>query len=180
MEQRQTEVLLDKPIAAGFSVLELSKARMYAFHYETLLRKWPTARLLYTDTDSLVYHVHTDDVIADMQSDAAFHGLLDCSTLPADHPLHNTQNAKRLGTWHEETGFGMSDFVALRSKMYAHRTMAAQEVQEVKKAGGIARESIKSELRVEHYLRCLRSGEEGERLWMMRLQRCDHVLREVE
>ena len=47
IEQRQIEVKLDKPIAAGFSILELSKARMYAFHYETVLRKWPTARLLY-------------------------------------------------------------------------------------------------------------------------------------
>lgn len=56
MKQRLAEVLVDEPIAAGFSVLELSNARMYVLHYETVLREWPTAPLLYTD--SLVYQVY--------------------------------------------------------------------------------------------------------------------------
>ena len=176
MEQRKTEVLLDKPIAAGFSVLELSKARMYAFHYETVLRKRPTARLLYCDTDGLIYEVQTDDVVDDIKSDPALHGMLDCSTLPIDNPLHNTHNVKRLGTWHEDAEFSMTEFVALRSKVYAYRTLGADEV---KKAGGIATEVTESKLKVEHYLQCLRSGQEGERVQSVRLQSRDHVLREV-
>lgn len=47
--------------------------------------------------------------------------------------------------------------MALRSKMYAYRTLAEQEVQ---KAGGIPRRATESELRMEHYL-CYLAGAIG-------------------
>ena len=51
---------LDKLIYAGFSILDLSKLLMYQFHYKYIKKYY--ANLLFTDTDSLVYVIETNDV----------------------------------------------------------------------------------------------------------------------
>ena len=70
----------------------------------------------------------------------------------------------------------MTEFVALRSKVYAFRN----KDEEVTKAGGVPEEARKNQLSVEKYLECLRSGQVGEQLRSMQLQSRDHVLRDVE
>ena len=48
------------------AVLDISKTLMYDFHYNTIKHKYQDkAQLLFTDTDSLCYHIKTDDLNSD-------------------------------------------------------------------------------------------------------------------
>ena len=50
-------------------VLELSKILMYEFHYDYIKNKHGNnSRLLFTDTDSLMYEIKTGDVYEDFSS----------------------------------------------------------------------------------------------------------------
>ena len=57
----KTVLTLNKPIYLGFCILELSKLLMYKFHYDYVLKTFDP-RLLFTDTDSLVYEIKGDNV----------------------------------------------------------------------------------------------------------------------
>jgi hypothetical protein len=61
-------VKLDKPIYAGFTILDLSKLHMYDFHYNIMKPKYgDNIQLLMTNTDSFVYQIKTDDFYEDMK-----------------------------------------------------------------------------------------------------------------
>ena len=55
---------LNKPIYVRFSTHDLSKLLMYELHYKYIKIKY-NAKLLFTDTESLVYEINTDDVYED-------------------------------------------------------------------------------------------------------------------
>ena len=71
-------LILDKPIYVGFRILDLSKLLMYEFHYKYIKSKFD-AKLLFTDTDSLVYEIKTENVYEDFYGDK---NLFDFSDSP--------------------------------------------------------------------------------------------------
>ena len=46
-------------------ILELSKVLMYEFHYDYIKNKHDNSRLLFTDTDNLMYEIKNEDVYED-------------------------------------------------------------------------------------------------------------------
>ena len=63
----KTSLRLNKPIYVGFSVLDLSKHLMYDWYYNNLKKTYgENCTLLYTDTDSLLVDIKTNDVYKDM------------------------------------------------------------------------------------------------------------------
>ena len=62
------DLTTDKPIYVGFSTLDLSKLLTYELHYKYIKRKY-NAKLLFADTDGLVYEIETKDVYEDFYED---------------------------------------------------------------------------------------------------------------
>ena len=48
----KTKLTFNRPIYTGFAILDISKTILYDFHFDYVRRKYPDARLLFTDTDS--------------------------------------------------------------------------------------------------------------------------------
>ena len=67
---RKSEVALQKPAYIGMCILELSKVVMYEFYYDYIKNKYGgNSRLLFPDTDSLMYEIKTEDVYEDFDND---------------------------------------------------------------------------------------------------------------
>ena len=54
-------LIINKPNYVGFTVLDLSKWKMYDFHYNFIKKNFD-AELLFTDTDSFTYEIKTENV----------------------------------------------------------------------------------------------------------------------
>ena len=61
---------MNKPIYLGLSILEISKILMYEFRYDYMKPKYgDNVKLCYTDTDSFIMHIKTEDFYIDIASD---------------------------------------------------------------------------------------------------------------
>ena len=147
-------VTLDKPICVGFAILELSKVLMYDFHYNVIKNKYgKNAQLLMTDTDSLVYHISTDDLYDDLNN-PELSDFFDFSDYNKSHFLYNDKNKKVIGKFKDESnGHIIDEFVGLRSKMYAYQINGKDK----KKAKGIKKGCVVSDITFNHYKKCLES-----------------------
>ena len=68
-------------------ILDLSKVLMYKFHYDYIKNKYSNnSRLLFTDTNSLMYEMKTEDVYKDFSDDKE---IVDFSTCSANSKCHD-------------------------------------------------------------------------------------------
>ena len=144
-EMAKTKVMYNRPMIVGMCILDLSKTLMYDFHYNTMMKKYEEkCKLLFTDTDSLCYHIKTDDVYEDMKTDKQ---MFDFSDYPTSHALFNEENKKVIGKFKDEAnGKPIIEFCGLRSKMYSFLTESKVKCT----AKGIQRNKIKT-LTMEKY-----------------------------
>ena len=148
VERIVSTINLNRPMHTGFCVLELSKTLMYRWHYHYVKAMYPgeKSKLLFTNTDSLVYQIKTSDLYTDMQQSSH---LFDFSGYDHSHKCYSPVNKKVIGKMKDElNGSIMSEFIGLRSKMYSIKD---GNQQEMKKAKGVRKNVIKNEIKHNDY-----------------------------
>lgn len=143
----KTDIKMNKPIAVGFSILDVSKLHMYKYHYEHILKKYDyrDVKLLFTDTDSFCYLINTNDIYDDMIQDKS---LYDLSNYNSQHKCYDKTNGKVLGKFKDETaGEPIVEFVGLKPKMYSFKT----ETEEKKVCKGTKKSVVKKFINYDLY-----------------------------
>ena len=163
IEMRKLEVKFDKPIYVGMCIVDISKVCLYEFHHDYMSPMYrDKCKIMYTDTDSLIYHIECDDVYKNMKHDIA---RFDMSDYPADNvygmPLANKKVPSLMKD--ENNGAIMAKFVGLRAKMYAVRVDGKKDT---KKAKGVKNNVVARTITFD-YTRCL-----NEEIEMTRRQSC--------
>ena len=169
------KVHLDKPIAVGFCILELSKLTMYKFFYEYLKPTYgDRCKLLFTDTDSLCCEIETTDLYHDMGKNL---DLFDTSNFEPDHPLYSMQNHRVLGKMKSETGsLPPSEFVGLRAKMYSLSCGSKSQ----KKAKGIKKRYVKNRVQHESFAKVLKNTKKVTKAKFRQFKSTNHVVNTVQ
>ena len=151
IEKIKSVVRLNKPIYVGMAILDLSKLHMYRFYYDVLKDKYnDKIKLAYTDTDSFVVHVETDDLYKDLKE---INTHMDFSDYPKEHTNYDKTNKKVLGKFKDEVnGKIITEFIGLKPKMYAFKV---QDDKEQKKAKGVPKHIVKKEMNFNMYKKTL-------------------------
>jgi ubiquitin len=146
VELQRVKVNLNKPMYVGMCILDLSKHLMYDFYHNHLKSMYgEKLQLQMTDTDSFLFYCETENIFDDMK---AHSHLYDTSDFPKNHPLQSDINKKVLGKMKSETNEKcISEFVGLRSKMYAYSCDNRDE----KRAKGISKVTVNKDLRLDSY-----------------------------
>ena len=104
---------------------------MYEFHYKYIKSQFD-AKLLFTDTDSLVYEIKAENAYEDFYQNK---NLFDFCEYPLDPKLFGSVNKKVAGKMKDAyKGKIISKFVELKSKMYS---LISVDNEELTKAKGV-------------------------------------------
>ena len=159
VHMKKTSLTMNKPVYLGMSILDLSKTLMFDFHYKYIKPKYGNkAKLLFTDTDSFLYEIQTEDFYKDISRDVK--DRFDTSNYPKNHPsiIVTGINKKVLGMFKDEAaGKNIKEFVGLRAKLYSFKT---EEGKENKKCKGIKKGVVEKSITHEDYKTCLTTGKE--------------------
>ena len=159
VHMKKTSLTMNKPVYLGMSILDLSKIVMFDFHYQYIKPKYgKQAKLLFTDTDSFLYEIQTEDFYKDISGDVK--DRFDTSDYPEGHPsgIPTGVNKKVLGMFKDEAaGKIIKEFVGLRAKLYSYKM---DEGKENKRCKGIKKAVVEKSIRHEDYKTCLETGKE--------------------
>lgn len=174
-------VKLDKPTYVGFSILELSKVRMYEFFYTVIKPKYgDKVKIMMMDTDSFLLYIETEDIYRDILN---MKEHFDLSNIPHDSMILPeeikslprkeivsllNENKKVLGKFKIVTGdFPLYRVCGLNSKCYTYEYLKLlkpennllDHLQCSKLDKGIKKNVIDKKIEFEDYMNTLSTGE---------------------
>ena len=155
---------LKKPLAVGFSILELSKLFMYQSYYDVFQKNFGenNISLCFSDTDSFLFQIKGKNL--ELEKRKLKH-IFDFSKYPKSHPLFDESKANQLFYFKDELKgkAAITHFIGLRPKCY---TMKIVELnckktnlyKEKKVCKGLKKSSIATQLSYADYKNCLKNA----------------------
>ena len=152
-------LLLNKPLAVGFAILELSKLFMYKSYYDVFVPHFGSKNisLCFSDTDSFLFQVNTANLLRDMEQ---MKHHFDFSKYPKNHKLYDPSKANHLFYFKDELcgKSAITHFIGLRPKCYSMQIQDLNDKNQTKikkVCKGIKRTAIKNQLSFSDYEKCL-------------------------
>lgn len=158
IEMNKSHILMNRPIAVGMCILDISKVLMYKFLYGYLKPKYgQNVQLVYTDTDSFILEIKTHDVYADIRNEPDINEF-DTWAYPEGNDFGiKRHNNKVVGKFKDELeGEIATEVVGLRSKCYALRTLGG--IDKMKKAKGVKKNVLEKKVSFDDYYKCIREN----------------------
>jgi hypothetical protein len=149
------KIKLNKAIFLGQTILEDSKVLMYDFHYNFMLKKIERKNidLLFTDTDSLCYHIKTQNIFDIIKENST---KFDLSSYPKEHEMYDGINSKKLEKFKNESVEMITEFVGLRAKLYTYKV--ENDNNNHNRCKGVKTSVVENEIKIENYRNTLYSG----------------------
>ena len=103
IEMIKIQILMNKPVYLGLSILDLSKTVMYQFSYDYVKPKYvESVKLCYMDAGIFIPHVKTDDICKDIAENVETR--FDTSNFKIDRLLPKGKNEIIIGLMKNELG----------------------------------------------------------------------------
>ena len=117
ISKNKVTLRLNKSAYIRMCTLELSKVLMYELYFGYIKNKYGNNwRLLFTDTDSLMYEIKTEDIYEDFSNKKEMFDFSDYST---NSKYYDNSNKLVIGKIKDEAaGVAIEEFVRLKPKMY--------------------------------------------------------------
>ena len=132
-EIRKSKVYLtlNNPAYIRMCILELDKVLIYEFHYDYIKNKYgDNSTLLFTDTESLMYEIKTEDIFEDFSNNKE---MFDFSNYSVKSKFYDGSNKWVIGKMKDETaGIAIKEFVGLKPNRYSYLVNDHSEHKKVK------------------------------------------------
>jgi len=155
IKMRKLEVKFNKPIYESMCIINISKTCLYEFHHDYTLPMYrDKCKVMYTNTNNLIYLIECDNVYDIMKCNVS---RFDTSDYAIDNvygiPLINK---KVPGLMKDENNSAMTEFVGLRAKMYALRVDGKKDTKkDVKDVKDVKNNVVVRSIIFDDYTRCL-------------------------
>ncbi|CAH1099678.1 unnamed protein product [Psylliodes chrysocephalus] len=149
----------DKPLYIGFSVLDISKTILYEFFYGYIKQKYgDSAKLCYTDTDSLILEVFTKNFYEDLKQNI---NHFDTSNYSKDNEYEIPITKSVVGKMKDEFGgTPIAEFYGTCAKVYCiNLGKPFKKMTQIKKAKGVSANIVKNQLHLNDYVRIVQNDD---------------------
>ena len=147
IHMNRTNVILDKPIYVGCSILDISKLHMLKFHYGVISKHFKDKYdLIYSDTDSLIYNIKHENLHAWMYNNS------DDFDMSSMTKYKKMDNYNILGKFKSEVGDKIiTEFCGLNPKSYAYNYLENDKIKTGKRAKGISTSVVDKQIEFKDY-----------------------------